>query len=786
VNFNELTQIALNYLTYLWIIWLICCTPFLVGAQELTKLLEEVNQVSDSPQKAQMLYQIGLNYQSQEAYPKAISYFVQAYPLATATLKIQVLQQTAHTYMILKDYPPAIEAYQSLLQQTNPNTQDRLLTINQLAKAYQANEQYPEAMLYNEQIIELSRKAKQTEYLSMAYNNLGFLYRQSGNLPKSLELLSLAVETNKAAENQSTTPIGRINALHNLGVTYTQLKDVKQAQAIFQNALDLATTTNNLTESANSYNYLGATHYINRKNNQAIEALEKAVAFGERAQSYQTLHTSYRLLAELYAEEGEPTQAQRYHKLQQDLEAKIAKEEQIRQQKILEKQLAIEKRENELKALSLERERQNALLKQSEIDREKQEQEIALKNNELNMLKQQQALQAADLRNRQLEKERTEQLLQLIRQKAEADQLRKDQELLKLEQKRKESEAKREKSEAEREKQALKLKQKDQALKQETELRGYFGLILGLSTAIVFLAVIAYFLNNRKNKKLSEQNQALQQKQEEVLAQQSLIEEQNKKLSERDHKITGSINAALSIQNAILPTKNTLNTLLKEYFVLYEPRDIVSGDFFWLNQVDGQTIIAALDCTGHGVQGAFMSLIGSSLLDKVVLERKVLNPADILTQLHFEVIRQLSQIETSNDNGMDAAIVVMKPLATGQVEITFSGAKNGMLYIIANQPLQILHGDRKSVGGLQNEKKTFNNQQLVLPKGSVIYLGSDGYEDQNDKKRKKFGSKKLFLLLEQISALPLLEQRRILAARLEAYRAGTEQRDDIMLIGFKL
>ncbi|WP_027000386.1 SpoIIE family protein phosphatase [Eisenibacter elegans] len=294
------------------------------------------------------------------------------------------------------------------------------------------------------------------------------------------------------------------------------------------------------------------------------------------------------------------------------------------------------------------------------------------------------------------------------------------------------------------------------------------------------------FQIEHQNQEILVQNEEMHQQQEEILAQRDFIEKKNAELEERDRQIRSSINAAMTIQEAILPYKAKLDHLLGEHFVIYSPKDMVSGDFYWLNEAEGHTILAAVDCTGHGVPGAFMSLIGNTLLDKIVRVWNITDPAEVLTRLHEEVRTVLRQEETKNNNGMDMVLISFQR-SQNQTQLAFCGAKNSLYYILPQgQEVLELKGDRRAIGGEQNENKRFHTQHLTLPPGTLVYLGSDGIEDQNNLKRKKFGARYLRQILLENAQSPLHVQKLQLGAALAEHMAGTAQRDDMLLIGFKI
>jgi len=283
------------------------------------------------------------------------------------------------------------------------------------------------------------------------------------------------------------------------------------------------------------------------------------------------------------------------------------------------------------------------------------------------------------------------------------------------------------------------------------------------------------------NQELLASNEELKMTQEEIASQRDAIEAKNLLVGK-------SIKAARHIQEAMLPFENEIARLLPEYFILYKPRDIVSGDFYWIDKVANKTFVIALDCTGHGVPGAFMSMIANTLLDNVIKINKILQPAQILESLHEQVKVGLKQETTQDRSGMDVALLVFEqPQGNDRFVIQFAGAKRPVYYVEANNnKLDVLPGTRRSVGGIQPARVIFENQNLELPKGSTLYLGSDGFEDQNDEKRKKFGVSKLQDLLLQLVDLPLDAQKEQLENALDAHMRNTHQRDDILLMGVRL
>ncbi|MFH1320499.1 MAG: SpoIIE family protein phosphatase [Bacteroidota bacterium] len=282
----------------------------------------------------------------------------------------------------------------------------------------------------------------------------------------------------------------------------------------------------------------------------------------------------------------------------------------------------------------------------------------------------------------------------------------------------------------------------------------------------------------------------IKQKTAEVVKQKEEIERKNK-------DITDSINYAQKIQEAILPSDKNLKALLPDSFVLFKPKDIVSGDFYWLTEKDGKALIAAADCTGHGVPGAFMSMIGSSLLNEIVNDKGITQPAKVLDSLKEGIIKSLQQTGKAGQqkDGMDIGFCTFSsPDKEGKWGLMeFSGAYNP-LFLIRNNELEETRADRMPIGIYEETDKTFTNHEIPLQKGDAIYLFSDGFVDQfGGPKGKKFMSRRFKQLFLDIHKMDMIEQGKILEKTIEEWKAHPdhtgvqfEQMDDILVIGIKI
>lgn len=278
------------------------------------------------------------------------------------------------------------------------------------------------------------------------------------------------------------------------------------------------------------------------------------------------------------------------------------------------------------------------------------------------------------------------------------------------------------------------------------------------------------------------QNEELKQVQEELQTQRDYIEKKNIDLEEKNRNINYSIMAALEIQKASLPSEDNFRSYFNNFFIFHKPRDIVSGDFYWLEKVDNALWLIVADCTGHGIPGAFMSLFGKSFLDKLILQDMINSPSEVLVQLDLEIRKSLKQDENRGLNGMDISIVKFKDIETNKSIIEFSAARNSIL-ILKNNELIEIKGDKASIGGYKNKNLSFTNHEITLGSEDIIYLSTDGYKDQNNFKRKSFSRKRFYDLIYSLKDTPLTTQKKILEEQLNDFMVDTEQRDDILVLG---
>ncbi|MFH0841638.1 MAG: SpoIIE family protein phosphatase [Bacteroidota bacterium] len=326
--------------------------------------------------------------------------------------------------------------------------------------------------------------------------------------------------------------------------------------------------------------------------------------------------------------------------------------------------------------------------------------------------------------------------------------------------------------------------------------------ILGLAV-ILLLAIgiiLLYYSSLRRSKKLmaalDERRVLLEKQSSELKEKNDTIIKANEELKQlyeitnaQKEEIISSINYAERIQKAILPPEAYITELINEHFIFYKPKEIVSGDFYWIKQINQYIILVSADCTGHGVPGAFMSMLGISYLNEIVQRKEITEANQVLNELRREIkhsLRQTGKKEESRD-GIDMALCVID---TNTRIMQYSGAYSP-LYIVShndgNPVLKVIEADMMPVGVHVSGDKSFTNQQIQLEIGDTFYVSTDGFIDQTGgSNNSRFSSKKFKELLLEIYDKPLFEQKDVLQQILKDWMGENPQRDDILVIGARV
>jgi serine phosphatase RsbU (regulator of sigma subunit) len=317
--------------------------------------------------------------------------------------------------------------------------------------------------------------------------------------------------------------------------------------------------------------------------------------------------------------------------------------------------------------------------------------------------------------------------------------------------------------------------------------------IIIISFIFFFLIVVVFsitlfkmFRQKRKaNLILAAKNFEIQQKNEEISFQHDFVNKQKEHIEIIHKKVTDSINYAKRIQEAVFPTRDAANNIFGEHFILFKPKDIVSGDFYWGTRINQWLIVTVADCTGHGVPGAFMSMLGISFLNEIVRKKEITKASTVLDNLRLSIIEALQQkgYYGEQQDGMD---IVFCAINLNTLEMQIAGANNPLIIVKYNKEILEIEPDKQPISIYEN-MKPFTNHQIQFNKGDCIYLTSDGYQDQfGGKENKKFKAKQLKDLFVNISEKTMNEQNEILDKTFEHWKDKHEQVDDVTILGLKL
>ena len=309
-----------------------------------------------------------------------------------------------------------------------------------------------------------------------------------------------------------------------------------------------------------------------------------------------------------------------------------------------------------------------------------------------------------------------------------------------------------------------------QLAREEAASQSFIKKLFMIGGIIVLLLGVFVFMKYRESQK---QKLIISEQKRQMEFQKELVEEKNK-------DIMDSMTYASSIQQAIITSKEYIGQMFKDFFIFYKPRDIVSGDFYWAYETEGgKKLIAVGDCTGHGVPGAMMSMLGTALLNEIVIEGKTYDPKEVLNKLRDQIKKSLKSDQRRD--GMDMSFCCIE-----KDELTFSGA-NLPLYVLRGGELLQLKGSKQAIGYQPTEEIPFSNEKIKLQPHDKIYLFSDGYADQfGGPKGKKYKYKTFRERLQQISSTPLNQQQKLIDDEFETWKGDLEQLDDVCVLGFEV
>lgn len=601
-----------------------------------------------------------------------------------------------------------------------------LLICIHIADAQQLSTQQKASI--DESLVQIEKYQATDNKIQVAhyYNKIAYTYWEAGIYPAAIENFNKSLELNRTT--------GNLNAIYtielNLGAIYSDLDDYTNSAQHLKESVTIAKSMRNKVKLANSLNQYAVALKNSGKNNDAIKNLEEGIVIALELDDRRMISSYYAEFADNYKALGNTTQYNYYY----ELFAKFDKY--LREQEVIEAQL--------------ERARAEASARQTALQLELSEVKASMMQDSLKR-----AEEIASQKQMQL------------------DLLNKDMQL-----------------------QVMELKERDAKLKKERAVR--------LSLLGIFAVVLIFSLfllreiraKKRANERLEQQNILLQQQKFEIEQQNALLQKQKNEIEHQKEelnlaytKISDSINYARKIQDAILPTHTAIKKRFPQSFIFYRPRDVVSGDFYWYSEQPDNSFLAVVDCTGHSVPGAFMSMIGNTMLNEIVNEKKHYDPAQILKELNKGIITTLKQKRgdaDSQDDGMDITLCRID-YAGSMLHIA---SANHVTHVFQNGKHSAIEGDIFSIGGIfsaEGEELTYTNHLIPLSSDTEVYMFSDGFQDQfGGEDGKKFLASRFRTMLEEIHTADMGKQELEIADRFAKWKGDRRQIDDVLVIGIRI
>jgi len=627
--------------------------------------------------------------------------------------------------------------------------------------------EYKIALQYFEEAIIFYNETDNQKGISACYNNIGSLNFEQGSYLIALEYYQKALKIRKKINYTS----GIASCLNNIGETYRKQTDYPQSLQYYQQSLDIYTELDNKYGISAVFLNIGNVYQELKHFDKAHFSFEKSLKIKQELDDTAGISTCYNNIGENYLLQKKYELAMEYLNKSLELNIQIDFQSLIAENFRSIARIYFDKKDykkanyytNKSLEISTKLDEKESTLKSYKLLSEIYSSEQKYKQAYLYSLKYQNLKDSVF--STQKAKEITKIHMEYLQQQED--------EIKELKQEKKEQE--------------YQLK-----LNRERNLRYTFILVF-----LFLLTFVVYILrsNNEKkkaNKLLNKKNAEINQQKEEIEAQRDLANAQKA-------EIIASITYAERIQRAILPAKNLFDEILPEHFVLFTPKDIVSGDFYWLKKIKNFVILATADCTGHGVPGAFMSLLGSSFLNEIVTTRRLDISGKILDNLRNKIKKALHQTEGGAQDGMDMALYIIN-LET--LELQYSGAYNS-LYIVRNQNenpeiesnnknikykdnIIELKANRQPIAHFIKETE-FTTTKFQLQKNDHLYTFSDGYADQfGGEDESKFMSKRFKKLLVEINNKTMQEQKNILMETFDNWKGKLSQIDDVLVIGVKI
>ena len=695
----------------------------------------------------------GISFDVRGNYKKALEYYSESLAMQEKIGdKKGIGNANNNIGMIYSDqgnYEKALEYYSKSLVIKEEIDDKRGMggSYNNIGIIYDIQGNYKKALELYLKSLAIDKELGDKRGMGSSYTNIGLIYQNQGNYEKALEYHSKSLAVSEELGDKK----GMGSSYTNIGNIYKNQGNYEKALEYFSKSLAVSEELGDKKGMGNANNNIGI-NYKNQGNyEKALEYYTKSLVIYEEIGDKKGMGNSYNKIGITYKEQGNYKKALEYYSkslaIQKDIGDKQGMADSYHNiglifnyqgnfEKALDYLLKSKEISQEINSIKDLDETSEAL---SEVYKKLGKYKQALEMHELYMeTKDSIAKMDAEEELYKFEVDKEYQL------KKQADSILHADEIII---------------------QQAENRAKEEQLKSEKQRRTGLLVIVGL----VLVSLGFVFVQLRKTR-----------------AQKVVIEGQHEKLNQSHQEITDSINYAKRIQDALMTSAVYIKDVLPESFILFNPKDVVSGDFYWVyRSPKGQIYFTVADCTGHGVPGAFMSMIGTSLLNEFIIENNIEDTAEVLTKMRAQIIKSLDQkgLQGENKDGMDMALCKYDP-KKGTVQ--YSGAYNPLIHISKNEINQ-LKGDSQPVGLHTGKKLPFTNKEIQVAKGDMLYIYSDGFPDQfGGEKGKKYLSGKFKKFLLSISDKPIDEQDRLIKAEFTNWIGDHEQIDDVCVMGVRI
>jgi len=690
-------------------------------------------------------------------------------PTKQDTTQIRILSELGDFYY--RSQPDTASLYYHIALEIALEIEDSISEaecLRAIGTVYQIKGEYDSALVYLADARTMLEEIGDKDKTATCYNNIGYVYKLKGNYAEAIDYFYRALEI--AEELGQKRQMAR--TYNNIGSVHLSQGSIEKSNEVFEKALALYTELGYTYGIAICNVNLGINSFNQGDFEKSLEYHEIALEIHKEINNTQGISICYGNMSEIYRNLGQIEKAVEYSLYSIELFQEMGYKEGLAAAYVnvsnLNSRLAFAAELSDPKRIFYSNRAIDHGNKALELAREMKSYSIENAAAEALMYAYQ---------NQDNHKKAMEYAVLFMATKDSMFREEKTNAILDIEAK-----YETEKKEQQIELQESQLIAKDATIKQQKTYRNALGAGFLAVILIITIVIYAFIQKKRDNKKIVEQNEQIKEANEELTV-------LNEAINAHNMALTDSISYAERIQSAMLPPETYINELINEVFILYKPRDIVSGDFYWIKQVNQYVILVAADCTGHGVPGAFMSMLGISYLTEIVQRREITQANQVLNELRRQIkysLRQRGGRDETKD-GIDMALCV---LDMKNSVMQFSGANNPLYLIRDNNgetELTEFKADRMPLGYYQGKDRAFTNHDISLKQGDAFYIFSDGFIDQKGgKNNKRYMSKGFKNLLLEIQDLPMPEQKEIMNKTLCNWMGSNSQTDDILVIGVRI